>query len=353
MSPARIAGIGGDREAELGRDGEAEPVRAACGRGAPSAPAARGQRAVGEDRQAAQPVQLAVEGDAGDVVVGAGSGGAARPPAARLRFKTGVVVLSSGSAGTSRWCGWRRPGRGRGSRPPQAGQGRPGGVVDGVGVAAAGDRGQHLLAGGGEDGASSSSLRSASGRQGSRRAAKQASLLKMLPMPATRGWSSRASPRVRVGSARIAAITRVGVEVGGEDVGAEAGQLRVAAQARRWAQAQGRAAELDRFLPLAGQHRPGGAARLAPAGAAAVDVPGAVHPHVAVQDEVAEVRAAGACRARRPLSARGRRGARSRAARPRGLGALAATVSPTSGPAGAPRAGSCRPLPSPHDDRPR
>ena len=150
---------------------------------------------------------------------------------------------------------------------------------------------EHLLAGGLED--ERGGLRrttSASGRQGSTLAAKQASLLKMLPMPAVRRWSRRASPRVRdrVGGAELG-DDLVEVEVRGEDVGPEASELRVDRDAARAQDAQGRPAELDRVGALAGEHRPGRGPRPAPALAARVDVPAAAHPQVAVQDEVAEV----------------------------------------------------------------
>ena len=82
---------------------------------------------------------------------------------------------------------------------------------------------------------------------------------------------------------------RVEVEVRGEDVGAEAGEGRVDADAARGQDAQGRAAELDRVVALAGEHRPGRGARPAPARPLRVDVPAAAHPQVAVEDEVAEV----------------------------------------------------------------
>ena len=89
-------------------------------------------------------------------------------------------------------------------------------------------------------------------------------------------------------AARKMAIDLVEVEVRGEDVGAEAGELGVDRDAARAQDAQGRAAELDRVGALAGEHRPGRGARPAPAGAARVDVPAAAHPQVAVEDEVAE-----------------------------------------------------------------
>jgi hypothetical protein len=46
------------------------------------------------------------------------------------------------------------------------------------------------------------------------------------------------------------------VELLGEDVGTEAGDLRMAAQPRRRHHLQGRAAELDGVPALAGEHRP-------------------------------------------------------------------------------------------------
>ncbi len=64
--------VGGDREAKLGGDGEAEPVGAAAGPAHPQLRGALGQRSGGEDGQVAEASQLGVEGDAGDQVVGAG-----------------------------------------------------------------------------------------------------------------------------------------------------------------------------------------------------------------------------------------------------------------------------------------
>ena len=231
-----------------------------------------------------------------------------------------------GSGGTSRWCGWRHPGRAR-----RCVRGRPG---------RGGERGRRRKCGGGRPpppasareraritARSSSSPRSPTGRQGSTRAAKQASLLKMLPMPATTVWSSRASPRPRPGSAQIPATIASRSSSGARMSGSEPGELRIAADAVGGDQPQRRPAELDRFLLLAGQNRPGRAAGLAPPAPARVDVPRAVHPHMAVQDEVAEaqqqVLAMGLDPSRRRPSRRS-----TRAARPRGFGAEAATVSP-------------------------
>jgi hypothetical protein len=66
------AGIGGDRESELTRDGEAEPVRAAAGAADLELWPSPGQRPVGEDRQRPQALHLLIDGNAGDEVVGAG-----------------------------------------------------------------------------------------------------------------------------------------------------------------------------------------------------------------------------------------------------------------------------------------
>src|SRR5262249_12926858 len=81
----------------------------------------------------------------------------------------------------------------------------------------------------------------------------------------------------------------VEVEVRGEDVGTEPGQLRVDRDATREQGAQGRATELDRLVALATEDDPGRGARPAPAGPARVDVPAAAHPQMAVKDKVAEV----------------------------------------------------------------
>ena len=78
-------------------------------------------------------------------------------------------------------------------------------------------------------------------------AAKQASLLKMLPMP---GGEALVEQGVAEG-ARLVGGAELGdhvveVEVRGEDVGTEAGELGVDRDAARGQDAQGRAAELDR-----------------------------------------------------------------------------------------------------------
>ena len=136
---------------------------------------------------------------------------------------------------------------------------------------------------------SSSSARSPTGRQGSTRAAKQASLLKMLPMPATRVWSSRASPRSRLGVGARPATTASRSSSGARMSGprrASWGSRRRRSAAN---QPQGRAAELDRLLPSPASTAQAERRGLRQRRAAGVDVPGAVHPQVAVEDEVAEV----------------------------------------------------------------
>src|ERR1044072_7538194 len=74
----------------------------------------------------------------------------------------------------------------------------------------------------------------------------------------------------------------------GEDVGAESGQDRVPAQGLTPQHPQGRAAELDRLRLVSCKHCPGRPCRLSPALATAIDVPGAAHPQVAVQDAFAK-----------------------------------------------------------------
>ena len=152
----------------------------------------------------------------------------------------------------------------------------------------------------------------------------------MLPIPATRLWSSSASPRPRVGSRPHRRRHRAGIEAprrGCRGRGAPAGDR---GAAPRPAAPQRRPAELDRLLLGPCQDGPGRGAGPAPGSAAAIDVPAAAHPQVAVEDEVAEVRAPGACRAPRRDRAFGRRAARCPAARPRGLGAATAISSPPS-----------------------
>jgi hypothetical protein len=65
------AGIGRDLEPELAGDGEAEPVWLAARAAHLQRRGRRRQRAAGEHRQSPQALQLLVEGDAGDEVVGA------------------------------------------------------------------------------------------------------------------------------------------------------------------------------------------------------------------------------------------------------------------------------------------
>ena len=88
-------GVGGDREPELGRDGEADSVRAAAGAAHLQPGASGGERAVGEDGQGAETVQLAVEGDAGDLVVG--SRARARRPGWRRRARRGMPTVAQPS----------------------------------------------------------------------------------------------------------------------------------------------------------------------------------------------------------------------------------------------------------------
>src|SRR6201985_3558743 len=77
-------------------------------------------------------------------------------------------------------------------------------------------------------------------------------------------------------------------EVRGEDVGAEAGQLRVVRDATRGQDAQGRAAELDRLGPGAGEHDPGRGPRATPARGAGprTSPPSARSPASTTQAEV-------------------------------------------------------------------
>ncbi|HSS32501.1 MAG TPA: hypothetical protein VLL27_04390 [Solirubrobacterales bacterium] len=64
------AGVGGDRESVLGRDGEAEAVRPDAGAAYLQLWRARRERAAGKDWERAEPPHLVIEGDAGDGVVG-------------------------------------------------------------------------------------------------------------------------------------------------------------------------------------------------------------------------------------------------------------------------------------------
>jgi len=65
------SGVGGDRETELGGDGEAEAVGALAGSPHLELGLPHRERTVGEDRQRPQPLQLLGESHPRDLVVGA------------------------------------------------------------------------------------------------------------------------------------------------------------------------------------------------------------------------------------------------------------------------------------------
>ena len=122
----------------------------------------------------------------------------------------------------------------------------------------------------------------------------------------------------------------VGVEVRGEDVGAEAGELGVAAHPRRRQHPQGRAAELDRLPAAAREDGPGGGARPPPAGAAAGRSASRRSSPDGCAGRARRSRAAGACRGPRRPRACGRRAVRSRPPARAGSAPLRRTSSPTS-----------------------
>ena len=347
------AGIGGDREAELAGDGEAEPVGFAARRAAPSA--AAGARPAARRRRPAAPA------------------GAPSPRPARRRrrgsrsavagWREGAGRLAPGAASA---LAPRAPvggavGVALAARGDRAAAGRAGALaafVDLEAVAVAASRPRSASARGRRQSTarSSSSERSPTGRQGSTRAAKQASLLKMLPMPATRCWSSRASPRPRVGSARIAGDHAVEVEVRRRGCRGRAGSAAGCG-------AGARSAHTCRVGPpnwtasqlAAREHRPGRGARPPPAGAGPVEVPAAAHPQVAVQGEVAEAEQQVLAVRLDALEACGRRAVRSRPPCRAGSAPRPPPPPPAASPrSAAPAAGSCRPLPLPHHaDSPR
>ena len=103
-------------------------------------------------------------------------------------------------------------------------------------------------------------------------------------MPAIVRWSSSASPIPRVGSSwrRRRRKLRL-VELGGQDVGPEAGQPLVEARARLGHQLEHRTAELDGVLPVAADHEPGRRRRRA----GRAHPPRARHAQVRVDHQVA------------------------------------------------------------------
>src|ERR1700761_590496 len=162
--------------------------------------------------------------------------------------------------------------------------------VDGEAMAVAGpDRGEHLGAGGVEDGAE---LVVADGGERAPGVDLGGEAGLALEDVADAGGEALVEQGVAEGAALVAGAELgedpVEVEVRGEDVGTEACQLGVDRDAARGQHPESRAAELDRLGALAGEHRPGRGARPAPAGAPPVDVPAAAHPQVAVEDERSE-----------------------------------------------------------------
>ena len=192
------------------------------------------------------------------------------------------------SSGTSSCAGSRRPGRLRRSACRSGGRaGRPGGRRRDRGARAA-PRPTSTDVPRSRTSPSSSALSPSSARSGLIRAAKHASLLKMLPIPATSRWSRSASPSCRSAAAGERGRGDGDLEIGGEDVRAEPAQHPVARDLGPAEHPQGRAAELGRLVLGAAQDRPGGSRRPAKVAARAADPPRPAHPEVAVEDEVAE-----------------------------------------------------------------
>ena len=134
----------------------------------------------------------------------------------------------------------------------------------------------------------SSSLTRPTGRHGSSPAMKQASALQRLPIPHRLRWSRRASPIPRVGSSsrrrrRKAASSKGSARMSGPEVR----DPPVEARARVGHQLEHRSAELDDLVLLGADHEPGAARRLAPAPAALVHAPPAVHAEMGVERQVA------------------------------------------------------------------
>ena len=126
------------------------------------------------------------------------------------------------------------------------------------------------------------------GRHGSSAAAKQPSVLQMLPSP--RPCAGRAARRrsARVGSSLAQAPQEaLAVEHGCEHVRAERRELLVEARARRGHELEDRAVELDDLAALRAEHQPRALRRPPPARASAEHAPRAGHPQMRVDDQVA------------------------------------------------------------------
>ena len=229
------------------------------------------------------------------------------------------------SSGTSSCAGSRRPGRLRRSACRSGGTvARPGGRRRDRGARAA-PRPTSPRAASPRTSSSSSTLSPSSARRGLIRAAKQASLLKMLPIPATSRWSRSASPS-RSPAPRASEAERRRSRDRGRGCRGRAGPAPGRARPRS---GRAPAASARRTGPPrlgAAEDRPGGSRRPAKR-AAGADLPRPAHPEVAVEDEVAE--AEEQCLPRVSTPSRVRPSSRSTPpTRPRGFGARTPRASP-------------------------
>ena len=266
--------------------------------------------------------------------------------------RSGAARVSSDIAGTSRSCGCRPPGPSSGSArrrrsagtAARRGRRRAGGASGCRRVADCCMRGRAAST----IATASSSLTLPAGRQGSIPASKQASAFHRFPIPATvrcceHGVADRPRGVVLAQPPQVALV----VELGGEDVGPEAGDALVEARPRLRHQLEHGAVELHDL----GAARGAGRARRrgASASSAARARRRATSPSSAgASGSSARPRSAGtgACRGRPPRRPRGPPGApASGRARSAGAGSRARRARGPPAPAGcgARRSGSCRP----------
>ena len=209
---------------------------------------------------------------------GAGSGrgaGRARP---RMASTRPAAPLLSGSRGTSRRCGCRRPGRASGSVRCSAGTGGRRACRPTRLPAAASSAARISRAASPSTRSSSSSAHASSRSQGESCARQSDSAFQTFPIPATRRWSSRASPSSRPWCSRRRFATMPA---------RSGGSARMSGPSRRVPRAVSSStgpfqSTASRSAPR--QHEPGLAVRL---GAALDDLPAAAHAQVAAQDQAA------------------------------------------------------------------
>ena len=311
-------GIGGDREAELARDREAEAVGSAAGAPHLQLRPPRGQRAVGEDRQRPQALHLLVERDPGDEVVGARSrraqSGRAWPGAAASALASRAPV--GGAVGVALAA--------RGDRAAAARAGALAAFVDLEVVAAAAlDRAQHLLAGGEQD-APQLLVGEVADRPPGVDAGGEAGLaledvadagdqvLVEQGVAEAAGRGRRAAPRIAASgsksAARMSGPSRVELGIAAQPRGRPA----PAGSGRRTGPRPSR----RRRAPPRPRRAAGASGRRGGRSASRRSSPGGC------AGRARRSRAAGACRAPRPLRACGRRAARSRPLCRAGSGAL-------------------------------